>query len=232
LTVDGAVWISHLKRKSPVQSAIAKFLRGYRSKLDFKLPAVQVLRKHLEAVPESRIDPLLAGKEATYKETWYEEANDVGYLYFDFHNGAMSTEQCRRLSTAYKLALEWPTKALALMGGREFWSNGIHLNGIEAADNAFKESWLNINAMDDFVYALLTTENKLTVAAIWGGCGAGGAMAILAADYVWAHPGVIFNPHYRTMGLYGSEYWTYTLPKRVGPVQALELNEKQFSGQV
>jgi putative two-component system protein, hydrogenase maturation factor HypX/HoxX len=36
---------------------------------------------------------------------------------------------------------------------------------------------------------------------------------------------VIFNPHYKTMGLYGSEYWTYSLPKRVGPVKALELTE-------
>jgi putative two-component system hydrogenase maturation factor HypX/HoxX len=27
------------------------------------------------------------------------------------------------------------------------------------------------------------------------------------------------------MGLYGSEYWTYSLPKRVGPVKALELTE-------
>jgi len=47
----------------------------------------------------------------------------------------------------------------------------------------------------------------------------------LAADKVWAREGVIFNPHYKTMGLYGSEYWTYSLPKRVGPVKALELTE-------
>jgi putative two-component system protein, hydrogenase maturation factor HypX/HoxX len=33
------------------------------------------------------------------------------------------------------------------------------------------------------------------------------------------------NPHYKTMGLYGSEYWTYLLPKRVGPGRALELTE-------
>lgn len=50
-------------------------------------------------------------------------------------------------------------------------------------------------------------------------------MAVLAADKVWAREGVVFNPHYRTMGLYGSEYWTYSLPKRVGPVKALELTE-------
>jgi putative two-component system hydrogenase maturation factor HypX/HoxX len=75
------------------------------------------------------------------------------------------------------------------------------------------------------VYEVLTTEHKLTVSAVWGGCGAGGAMAILTADKVWAREGAVFNPHYKTMGLYGSEYWTYSLPKRVGPVKALELTE-------
>jgi putative two-component system protein, hydrogenase maturation factor HypX/HoxX len=112
------------------------------------------------------------------------------------------------------------------MGGRDFWSNGIHLNTIEAADNSAKESWGNINAIDDFVHAVLTTTSKLTISSVWGGCGAGGAMAILAADKVWAREGVVFNPHYKLMGLYGSEYWTYSLPKRVGPLKALELTEQ------
>jgi len=111
------------------------------------------------------------------------------------------------------------------MGGGDFWSNGIHLNIIEAAESSADESWRNINAINDFVLAILTTETKLTVSAVWGGCGAGGAMAILAADKVWARNGVIFNPHYKAMGLYGSEYWTYSLPKRVGPVKALELTQ-------
>jgi len=31
------------------------------------------------------------------------------------------------------------------------------------------------------------------------------------------------NPHYKGLGnLYGSEYWTYSLPRRVGAVKALE----------
>ena len=33
----------------------------------------------------------------------------------------------------------------------------------------------------------------------------------------------MLNPHYRTMGLYGSEYWTYVLPRRVGADQAKAL---------
>jgi putative two-component system protein, hydrogenase maturation factor HypX/HoxX len=50
-------------------------------------------------------------------------------------------------------------------------------------------------------------------------------MMSLAADRVWARAGCVVNPHYRTMGLYGSEYWTYLLPKRVGPGVATELTE-------
>jgi putative two-component system protein, hydrogenase maturation factor HypX/HoxX len=33
----------------------------------------------------------------------------------------------------------------------------------------------------------------------------------------------VLNPHYRLMGLYGSEYWTCTLPRRVGPALAERL---------
>ena len=49
-------------------------------------------------------------------------------------------------------------------------------------------------------------------------------MLALAADHIYARSGIVLNPHYRKMGnLYGSEYWTYTLPRRVGETQALEL---------
>ena len=223
--IDGAVWISHLKRKTIAKIPLYKRFLPHEKHYAFKLPAAQVLGSLLEDVPESPIDPLYMGKELTFKEIWYEESNQVGYLHFNFHNGAMSTTQCRRLLASYLLALARPTKVLVLMGGTDFWSNGVHLNIIEAADNPANESWRNINAIDDVVLAILTTDSKLTVSAVWGGCGAGGAMAILAADKVWAREGVVFNPHYRTMGLYGSEYWTYSLPKRVGPVKALELTE-------
>ena len=61
-----------------------------------------------------------------------------------------------------------------------------------------------------------TLDDKLVVAALQGNAGAGGVILALAADQVWARPGVVLNPHYQGMsGLYGSEYWTYLLPKRV-----------------
>jgi putative two-component system hydrogenase maturation factor HypX/HoxX len=112
---------------------------------------------------------------------------------------------------------------MCLLGGRDFWSNGIHLNVIEAADDPARESWRNINAIADLVLEILATR-QLVVAGLRGNAGAGGVMLALAADQVFARRGVVLNPHYRSMGnLYGSEYWTHTLPRRVGADLALQL---------
>ncbi len=59
-----------------------------------------------------------------------------------------------------------------------------------------------------------------------GNAAAGGVMLALAANLVYARKGIVLNPHYKGMGnLYGSEYWTYLLPKRVGASRARELTE-------
>lgn len=117
---------------------------------------------------------------------------------------------------AYETARLRPTRVIVLMGGPDFFSNGLDLNRIEAADSPADESWRNIEAMDDLCRAVIETTSHHTVAALQGNAGAGGAFLALAADYVWAREGVILNPHYKNMGnLYGSEYWTYTLPRRV-----------------
>ena len=90
------------------------------------------------------------------------------------------------------------------------------------------ESWDNINAMDDACLALLTLTDRVTVAAVRGNAGAGGCFLALAADRVWARDGVVLNPHYRNMGnLYGSEYWTYLLPRRVGAERAREVMQRR-----
>ena len=178
---------------------------------------------------DSRIGIIEFDAQTTYRswrEIRYVERNQVGYLYFDFYNGAMSTEQCRRLRDAYLDARTRPTKVIVLMGGRDFFSNGIHLNTIEAADNPAIESWRNIVAIDDLVVEILNTMSHRTVAALRGNAGAGGAMLALAADRVYARDGIVLNPHYKGMGgLYGSEYWTYSLPRRVGTTVAQELTE-------
>ncbi|WP_371673274.1 hydrogenase maturation protein [Streptomyces sp. NBC_00289] len=211
-TTDGAVWIPELR---------ARRLPG--GPPTFKLPAVQALGEHLPALPEHTLPPLPEARDSTWTDIRYREDGDVGFLSFSFPGGAMSTEQCRRLLDAYREACARPTSVLVLGGERDFFSNGIHLNVIEAADDPGAESWANINAIDDLVEAVLTTTDRLVVSAVGGNAAAGGVMLALAADEVWCRSGAVLNPHYRLMGLYGSEYWTYTLPRRVGPAAAERL---------
>ena len=117
-------------------------------------------------------------------------------------------------------------KVIVLGGPRDFFGNGIDLNVIEAAADPAEESWRNINAIDDLAEAILTSTGQLTVAALAGNAAAGGLMLALAADQVWCRGGAVLNPHYRLMGLHGSEYWTYTLPRRVGAREAARLAER------
>jgi len=141
----------------------------------------------------------------------------------------MSTGQCRLLLLVYQQVTTLDVDVIVLMGGEGYWSNGIHLNHIEAADDSADESWLNINSMDDLVLQIISTLDKVTISAVAAGAVAGGAMLALAADKVFVREGVIFNPHYKNMGqLYGSEYWTYQLPKRVGEEMAATLTEHRL----
>ena len=67
-----------------------------------------------------------------------------------------------------------PTRAILRLGGRDFWSNGIHLNTIEAAVDPAEESWHNINPIDDLVFEILETMSHLVIAGMRGNAGAGG----------------------------------------------------------
>ncbi|MEW1775902.1 hydrogenase maturation protein [Streptomyces sp. NPDC086777] len=202
-TRDGAVWIPELRpRKNSGDPA------------PFRRPATHVL-----AVPDlpERPAPLeLPPDRRTWSDIHYRQHGDVGLVGFSFPGGAMSTGHCRRLLAAYRYALARPTRVLVLGGRRDFFSNGIHLNVIEAAPDPAEESWTNLNAMDDLVEAVLRTTDRLVVAALGGNAAAGGVMLALAADEVWCRAGAVLNPHYRRMGLYGSEFWTYSLPRRAG----------------
>ncbi|WNM32968.1 hydrogenase maturation protein [Streptomyces sp. Li-HN-5-11] len=202
-TRDGAVWIPELRpRKNSGDPA------------PFKRPAASVLAH--ASLPETNVPLELPPGRRTWTDIRYRQYGDVGHVSFSFPGGAMSTEQCRRLLAAYRYALTRPTSVLVLGGARDFFSNGIHLNVIEAAPDPAAESWTNLNAMNDLVEAVLRTTDRLVVAALGGNAAAGGVMLALAADEVWCRAGAVLNPHYRRMGLYGSELWTYSLPRRVG----------------
>lgn len=215
-TRDAAVWIGYLK----------KIIPGEKS---FKLPATLALKDKLHEVPEVPIPLDAPQTRSTYRDIWYEEKNRVGYIHFDFYNGAMSTEQCQRLRAAYLQARQRPVRVIVLMGGSDFWSNGLHLNCIEAANSPAGESWRNINAMDDLAQAIITTDSHLTIAALQGNTAAGGVFLALSTDYIFARVGVVLNPHYKNMGnLYGSEYWTYLLPRRLGTERGREVMENRL----
>jgi len=204
-TVDGAVWIGHLRRRDGTPP--------------IKLPATLAFPAETAHLPEAE------GPQ----DIRYEERGAVGYLHFPVYNGALSAAQCDRLRRAWEEAAARPTRVLVLMGGPDFWCNGIHLNTIEAADSPADESWRTINAMNDLARAIIDTGDKLTIAAMQGNGGAGGVFLALAADRVWAREGVVLNPHYKGMGnLYGSEYWTYLLPRRAGPEQAARVTEARL----
>ncbi|MFF7258844.1 enoyl-CoA hydratase-related protein [Streptomyces sp. NPDC008159] len=220
-TRDGAVWIPELRPR-----------KGSGDPAPFRRPATSVLvgfpappgtargtsgddeRPH--RLPVSAVPLELPPDRRTFTDIRYQRQGAVGFLDFSFPGGAMSTDHCRRLLDAYRYALARPTPVLVLGGSRDFFSNGIHLGVIEASDDPAAESWANLNAMNDLVEAVLHTTDRLVVAALGGNAAAGGVMLALAADEVWCREGAVLNPHYRRMGLYGSEYWTYTLPRRVG----------------
>jgi putative two-component system hydrogenase maturation factor HypX/HoxX len=143
---------------------------------------------------------------------------------FDVYNGAMSTIQCRRLTKLVDHAAIQDTKVLVIRAG-EVFSNGIDLNTIESACNPAAEAWANIGAIDDLCRSIITCTDQLVVASVGANAGAGGVMLALGADRVIVRSSVVLNPHYASMGLYGSEYWTYVLPRRVGWTEAERLTD-------
>lgn len=196
-TIDGAVWISHLKEKNR-----------------FKLPATYVLKEKIKGVKEHRIPLVLEELTDTFHELYVEKKDEISYLYFNFHNGAINSEQAIRLKYAVEYLKE-ECKVLVLMGGEEFFSNGIHLNILEDSKKQGEDGWSNINAMNDLVKSILFADDIITVASFSKNAGAGGVFLGLACDYCIARDGVVFNPHYKTIGLSGSEYHTFSFYKRV-----------------
>ena len=201
-TGDGGVWIGQLRSYADSDRV-------------HKLPATMILADHLGDVPE------ISGPGG-YREIGYRRDGPVGLLDFRFYNGAMSTAQCRRLCAALRHATAQDTRVLLLRGGQPF-SNGLHLGVIDAAPDPAAEAWDNIVAIDDVCAEIITCVDQLVVCGLSGSAGAGGVMLALGADQVLLRAGAVLNPHYRTMGLFGSEYWTYVLPRRVGGQRAHSL---------
>ncbi len=207
-TIDGAVWVSHLKEPNR-----------------FKLPSTYVLKDKLKGIKENRLPLIFDRSYKTFYEISIDEKDEVVYLYFNFHNGAMSSHQCIRLKYAIEY-LAAKCKVLVLMGGVDFFSNGIHLNILEDSKKEGEDGWANINAMNDLIKSIIFLEDVVTIASFEKNAGAGGVFLGLACDFVVASDSVVLNPHYKTLGLSGSEYHTYTFYKRVGEQKAKYLLDK------
>ncbi len=204
-TIDGAIWITHLKEEG-----------------GFKLPATYLLKDKIKGIKEDRLPLLFDKSYNTFYETSVEYCDNVAYLYFNFHNGAISTAQAIRLKYAIEY-LKDRCKVLVLMGGDDFFSNGIHLNILEDSQKQGEDGWANINAINDLIKSIIFADEIVTIASFAKNAGAGGVFLGLACDFVVAREGVVLNPHYKTLGLSGSEYHTYILPKRVAKKEAQRL---------
>ncbi|GAA2595819.1 enoyl-CoA hydratase-related protein [Winogradskya consettensis] len=211
-TGDGSVWLGHLRDDRP--GAV-------------KLPATTLLGGRLRGVPNS---PLVAGAEPegpSYRQVRYRRTGPVGWLCFDFYNGAMSAGHCRRLMGALRHAIGQDTRVLVLRGGTDAFSNGIHLTVIEAAADPAGSAWANVKALNEICRELIGCTRQVVICAYAGSARAGGAMLGLGADIVAARDGIVLNPYY-DIGLYGSELHTFTLPRRVGQPMAQRLVEAKL----
>jgi putative two-component system hydrogenase maturation factor HypX/HoxX len=138
-TADGAVWIGHLSIRLP---------EGRR----LKLPATRAMTALGLPLP-----PVLDATDAPNRVAT-ERHGDVAILRFPFLNGAMSVARSRALADAIRDARD--AKVILLTGGPEFWSNGIDLATIEAADSPAEESLAAIEAIDDVCLALMETHRQ------------------------------------------------------------------------
>ena len=206
-TIDGAIWILQIQELG-----------------SFKLPATYVLKDKIKGIEEKRIPLVIEDERKSFYELRVQRKDEIAYLYFNFHNGAMTSTQCIKLKYAIEYLKE-ECKVLVLMGADDFFSNGIHLNILEDSKKQGEDGWSNINAMNEAVKAVLLCDEIITVASFNKNSGAGGVFLGLACDYAISSENTIFNPHYKTLGLSGSEYHTFILPKRVGQTKAKELLE-------
>ena len=215
-TGDGSVWLGHLRAAEPAGGP------------PIKLPATTLLGKRLRGVPHS---PLAPGSEpetaSAYRQVRYRRTGAVGWLAFDFYNGAMSTGHCHRLLAALRHAAAQDTRVLVLRGGADAFSNGIHLTVVEAAADPAAAGWANIKAINELCKDIIGCGRQVVIAAYAGSAGAGGVMLGLGADVVAARAGIVLNPYY-DIGLFGSELHTYTLPRRVGPEAAQRLIDEKL----
>lgn len=207
-TVDGAVWIGHIRRHN-TESAPAPLL-----------PATEALADFVSDVPTVPV-ALSGGGPRTYREINYHERDGIAVIDFAFYRGAVSAAQCERLLDVYHYACERPLQAIVLHGAPRCWCGGIHQGLIAAAPNPTAATRCNIAAIDALIAAILNAVDNPTVAMLRGDARGGGAFLALAADWVLAQHDVTLQLS-GVGGLPESAYWEYLLTRRRQTPQVLQ----------
>lgn len=229
---DFPLWIGHLRRpKAKADKHLQPKLPAVMALLSMPETASKLDLLDASIVPEWSVTSGFGSDAAqpwkrrpgTYQQVWVDietspkSSSTVAYIHADFYNGAFSTTQCEILLEAIHWTLKVPDlKAVVMLGGPGYFSNGIALNVIEGSSDPSAEGWANINAIDDCVQALLAPKGVVTFAAMRGNAAAGGLAMATAADIVISAESAVLNPHYRGLGLFGSEWHTYSWYERCG----------------
>lgn len=210
----GAVWVV---RARAVGTGLAPAVKVQTCRALGGSPEALRLLSRVPHSPADPMEPLLPGRQ-TWRDVWVEERPDGAvYVHFPFYGGLIGADQAVRLRRVLeRVAADPHVRVVALMGGPDAFGLGMDYTMIEAADDPVAESRRSADALNEAVRCLMGMTDKLTVAVLQGTAAGGGLMLALAADIVYAHRGVIVSPHFSALGLYGSAYWTYILPRRVG----------------
>ena len=188
-----------------------------------KRPAAHVLP--VEGVTERDFEPWRLIDGETFQDLKLTHHGGITVVEMLFYNGAFSTERSMRVLAALEYAERNDrTKIIVLTGSSSFFCNGIDLNTIHSSANPALEAWHSINAINAIALKI-TTCKKAIITTISGNAGAGGVMVGLGADRLVGRCGAMLNPHYKGIGLFGSELWTHNLPRRIGQKQAEHLTE-------
>ena len=62
--------------------------------------------------------------------------------------------------------LKEDAKVIVLIGARDFFSNGIHLNILEDSQKQGEDGWSNINAMNDLIKSIIFADDVITVSSL------------------------------------------------------------------
>lgn len=136
------------------------------------------------------------------KKITVQRIGQIAYVYFNFNDGVMNTQQCFVLKQAIAQIKHTDVKIIVLMGGENHWCNGINSRNIQLSPRPDVEREQNVSAMDDLVQEVASINTQVTVAAIRTNLDAGGLALALACDKMVVMQDVVFNKDSQEIDFY------------------------------